>query len=79
MFLIIFAVLLLMWRKPVSLSIAALDVGQGDSIVLRSGTGVYLIDGGSSSEKAGRNLSYPAISEKSGNTNVDRHYCNAPG
>lgn len=50
-FLIIFAVLLLMWRKPVSLSIAALDVGQGDSIVLRSGTGVYLIDGGSSSEK----------------------------
>lgn len=50
-FLMIAAVFLLMWRKPVSLSIAALDVGQGDSIVLRSGTVTYLIDGGSSSEK----------------------------
>lgn len=49
--LMIAAVFLLMWRKPVALSITALDVGQGDSIVLRSGAEAYLIDGGSSSEK----------------------------
>lgn len=45
------AVILLLWRLPVEMSVTILDVGQGDSIVLRSAGHYYLVDGGSSSEK----------------------------
>jgi competence protein ComEC len=45
------AVLVLGWRQPEGLQIDFLDVGQGDSICIRTENGsAYLIDGGSTSE-----------------------------
>ncbi len=46
------AVVCLLFRKNPPLSVTALDVGQGDSLVVRSGGGTaWLIDGGSTDEK----------------------------
>jgi competence protein ComEC len=45
------AIILLGWRQPDGLQIDFLDVGQGDSICIRTENGsAYLIDGGSTSE-----------------------------
>jgi competence protein ComEC len=45
------AIILLGWRQPDGLQIDFLDVGQGDSICIRTENGsTYLIDGGSTSE-----------------------------
>jgi competence protein ComEC len=45
------AIILLGWRQPEGLQIDFLDVGQGDSICIRTENGsAYLIDGGSTSE-----------------------------
>ena len=48
--LLVVGIWILLWRPSVELSLTALDVGQGDSIVLRSGEQCFLVDGGSSSE-----------------------------
>lgn len=46
------AVVCLLFRKDPPLSVTTLDVGQGDSLVVRSGGGTaWLIDGGSTDEK----------------------------
>ena len=48
----VLAVLILSWRPSHELLITALDVGQGDSIVIQTGQGeALLIDCGSSSKK----------------------------
>ena len=48
--LFVFAILLLMYRPAVPFSFTALDVGQGDGLVVRSGgRTAFLIDGGSTS------------------------------
>ncbi len=44
------AIILLGWRGTSSLSVTFLDVGQGDSIIVRTKEEVYLFDCGSSSE-----------------------------
>lgn len=49
--LLVAGICLLLWRPSVEMSLTILDVGQGDSIVLRSGKYCFLVDGGSSSEK----------------------------
>ena len=50
--LLIMACIVLFWRKSPEFSITALDVGQGDCLVIRKENGLcYLVDGGSSSEK----------------------------
>ena len=48
--LLVAGVWILLWRPSVEMSLTALDVGQGDSIVLRWGEQCFLVDGGSSSE-----------------------------
>lgn len=49
--LLVAGIWILLWRPSVEMSLTILDVGQGDSIVLRSGTYSFLVDGGSSSKK----------------------------
>lgn len=44
------AAIILLWHGPAPLSVTALDVGQGDSVVVRYQNFCWLIDGGSSSE-----------------------------
>ena len=45
------AFLILFYRPAVPLEVTAMDVGQGDGLLIRSGQNAVLIDGGSSSEK----------------------------
>ncbi len=64
--LFVLAILLLMYRPAVPFSFTALDVGQGDGLVVRGGRRtVFLIDGGSSSvEEVGTRRIIPYLKQQ---------------
>jgi competence protein ComEC len=61
---VLLVVLVLRSPSAAGLSVEALDVGQGDAILLRSGAAAFLIDGGGGFDAAGESFGYRRLVPK---------------
>ena len=70
--------LILFWRRRPDFSLTALDVGQGDCLVVNSGGRCWLVDGGSSSEKQVGEYKILPFLKQQGTGNVEGIFLSHP-